>query len=81
MRFLQQHLYYLDKNWKVRWYAKNYNLVIDYIKKTFYEFTSHFYNYRWDADIQLTRKSDIIEYKKMLEKKWFENITSTYLHH
>lgn len=65
------HLYYIDKNRQRRGYANNYNLLVDYDKKQFETYTTPFYWYRGAEHIETSKKSDILEYEKMLENRWF----------
>ena len=65
------HLYYIDKNRQRRGYANNYNLLVDYDKKQFETYTTPFYWYRGAEHIETSKKSDILEYEKMLKNRWF----------
>lgn len=65
------HLYYKDKNRGHRGYAKNYNLYVDYDKKMYDTRTTPFYWYDGREHIETAKKSDILEYEKMLKNNWF----------
>lgn len=67
------HLYYVDKTWQKRWYAKNYNLIIDYSKQEYRTYENPFYWYSDKNDIEVNKKSDILEYEKRLNENWFKN--------
>lgn len=66
------HLYYKDTNWQKRWYAKNYNLIIDYDKKEYQTYENPFYGYWRYEDIEVKKKKSITDYEKRLKKIWFK---------
>ena len=68
------HLFYVDKNWIHRGYMQNYNLIVDYAKKQFKTYTNPFYWYTWRDDLEVKKKSDIIDYEVLLEKTWFARV-------
>lgn len=68
------HLYYVDKNWLHRGYMQNYNLIVDFAKKQFKTYENPFYGYTSRNDIETKKKSDILDYEKMLENTWFERV-------
>lgn len=68
---MRVHLYYVDKNWQKRWYARNYNLMVDYAKKEYETRINPFYWYEWMEDIEVNKKSDILDYEKMLKNNGF----------
>lgn len=68
---MQLHLYWIDKNRKKKGIADNYNLVINYDKKTFMVFTDPYYWYLQKNDIEIKRKSDIDFYVEYLVKQGF----------
>lgn len=70
------HLYYRDKNRQHRGYAKNYNLIVDYNKKQYETYTTPFYWYRGAEHIETSKKSDILEYEKMLVNNGFIQVES-----
>lgn len=66
------HLYWLDKTWeRKRSAANNYNLVVNYETKTFYEYEDAFYGYHGNRHIEVKRKQDIKDYIKQLEHDGF----------
>lgn len=65
------HLYYVDKNWQKRWYARNCNLLVDYTKKAYETRITPFYWYEWMEHVEVNKKSDILDYEKMLKNNWF----------
>ena len=65
------HLYYRDKNRGKRGYAKNYNLLVNYKEKTFRTFENPYYWYENKDSIEASKKSDLIDYKDLLQKQWF----------
>ena len=68
------HLYWLDKVWQSRGYAKNYNLIVYIDNKAYKVYTNPFYNYRYSEDIEVKRKSDITEYIEYLKANGFTEI-------
>ena len=68
---MQLHLYWIDKSRKKKGIANNYNLVINYDKKTFMVFTDPYYWYLQKNDIEIKKKSDIDFYIEYLEKQGF----------
>jgi len=68
---MQLHLYWIDKSRKKKGIADNYNLVINYDKKTFMVFTDPYYWYLQKNDIEIKRKSDIDFYVEYLVKQGF----------
>ena len=69
------HLYWLDKNWQSRGYANNYNLIVDMEDKTYKTYTNSFCGYRYLDDIEVKKKSDIIDYIKYLKTNGFKEVT------
>ena len=69
------HLYYRDTNWQKRWYSKNYNLIIDYDKKEYRTYENPFYWYWRENDIQVNKKSDILNLETLLNNNWFTRTT------
>ena len=70
------HLYRVDKNRQARGYQRNYNLIIDYAKKTFRTYINPFYWYTGRDDIEVNKKSDILDYEKLLVNNGFIQIES-----
>ena len=65
------HLYCIDKNWKVKGCASNFNLVVYPEDKTYKTFVNPFYGYNKPEDIEVKKKSDILDYIKYLEENGF----------
>ena len=69
------HLYWLDNKWKTNGScANNYNLIVDMEAKTFKVYVNAFYGYRMPEDIEVKRKSDILEYVEYLKKNGFVEV-------
>ena len=68
---MRLHLFWLDKNWKKRGCANNYNLVIDMENKTYKVYTNAFYGYYHPEDIEFKKKSDIEDYIEYLKRNGF----------
>lgn len=66
------HLYYKDTNWQKRWYARNYNLIVDYDKKEYRTYENPFYWYWRYEDIEVKKKKSITDYEKRLKEIWFK---------
>ena len=76
---MELHLYYLDKNWKQRGdWAHNYNLVVDLGNKTYKIYVSPFYGYERSSDIEVKRKSDIMDYIEYLKENGFVDTDEIY---
>lgn len=69
---MKLHLYWLDKNWKIKGCADNYHLVVDFLNKTYKLQVNPFCGYLYPEDIEVKRKSDIIDYIEYLKKKDFK---------
>ena len=65
------HLYWLDKNWRGRGCANHFNLIVDMDNKTYKVYTNSYYCYNKPEDIEVKRKSDILEYIDYLQKNGF----------
>lgn len=69
------HLYYLDKNWKKeKRTAKNYNLIIDFENKTFEIYITPILMYTEINDIEVVRKSELLDYVEFLKNNNFKEI-------
>lgn len=66
------HLFWIDKNWNKNGVANNYNLIIDMENKTYKTFVNPFYGYYKTEDIEVKRKSDIIDYVTYLKENGFK---------
>lgn len=76
---MELHLYYLDRKWtKRRDCAHNYNLVVDLDNKTYKIYVSPFYGYECSSDIEVKRKSDILNYIEYLKENGFVDTDEIY---
>lgn len=76
---MELHLYYLDRKWTKRGdCAHNYNLVVDLDNKTYKRYVSPFYGYERSNDIEVKRKSDIIDYIEYLKGNGFVDTDEIY---
>lgn len=71
---MRLHLFWIDKKWKERGYANNYNLIIDIEKKVYMVYTNSYYDYNKEYDIEVKKKSDIVEYVEYLKKHGFVEV-------
>lgn len=69
---MRLHLFYLDKEWKEKGAAENYNLSINMENRTYKIYTDAFCGYYELEDIEVKKKSDIDEYVKYLKKNGFK---------
>ena len=65
------HLFWIDKRWRERGCANNYNLIVDMENKTYKVYTNPFYAYHRNEDIEVKRKSDITDYVEYLKHNGF----------
>ena len=76
---MELHLYYLDRKWtKRRDCGHHYNLVVDLDNKTYKIYVSPFYGYERSNDIEVKRKSDIIDYIEYLKENGFVDTDEIY---
>lgn len=76
---MELHLYYLDRKWTKRGdCAHNYNLVVDLDNKTYKIYVNSFYGYERSCDIEVKRKSDILNYIEYLKENGFVDIDEIY---
>ena len=69
------HLFWLDNNYKKTGRtANNYNLIVDMRNKTYQQFVNPFYGYYKAEDIEVKRKSDIVDYIKHLKANGFKEV-------
>lgn len=69
------HLFWIDNNYKKTGRtANNYNLVVDMENKTYQQFVNPFYCYCKADDIEVKRKSDIVDYIKYLKDNDFKEV-------
>ena len=65
---MRLHLFWLDKKWKEKGCADNYNLVVDMENRTYKFYINSYYGYYKEEDIEVKRKSDILDYMEYLKK-------------
>ena len=73
---MRLHLFWIDKRWQERGYAKNYNLLVDMDNKTYKIYENPFYDYHKPEDIEVKRKSDIDDYVKYLNDNGYIGMKS-----
>lgn len=61
------HLYWIDKNWKEKGAAENFNLIVDTENKLYRTYTNSYYGYNSPGSIEVKRKSDITDYIEYLK--------------
>ena len=71
---MRLHLFWLDKNWKEKGCADNYNLVVDMENKTYKVYVDAFCGYRNQEDIEVKKKSDITDYIEYLKENEFNEV-------
>lgn len=71
---MKLHLFWLDKNWKKKHKgaAEHYNLLVDFETKTYKVYINPYCNYQLPDDIEVAKKTDIMEYKEYLIKNGFK---------
>lgn len=70
------HLFWIDKNWKRNGVANNYNLIVDMGNKTYKVFIDPYYAYNRAEDIEVKKKSDIMDYVEYLKLNGFKEVES-----
>lgn len=70
------HLFWNDKNWKRNGVANNYNLIVDMGNKTYKVFIDPYYAYNRAEDIEVKKKSDIMDYVEYLKLNGFKEVES-----
>ena len=76
---MKLHLYYLDRRWTKRGdCAHNYNLVVDLDNKTYKIYVSPLCGYERSSDIEVKRKSDIMDYIEYLKENGFVDTDGIY---
>ena len=71
------HLFWIDKNWKRNGgVANNYNLIVDMENKTYKVFINPYYAYNRAEDIEVKKKSDIMDYVEYLKLNGFKEVKS-----
>ena len=71
---MRLHLFWTDKRWQERGYANNYNLIVDMENKIYKVYVNSFYAYHRAEDIEVKRKSDILDYMEHLKKNGFKEV-------
>lgn len=71
---MRLHLFWIDKKWKEKGYADNYNLIVDMENKTYKAYVNAFYGYCKPEDIEVKNKSDITDYIEYLKENGFEEV-------
>lgn len=72
---MKLHLFWVDNNYKKTGRtANNYNLIVDMENKTYKQFVNPFYGYYNPEDIEVKRKSDIVDYIKHLKENGFKEV-------
>jgi hypothetical protein len=71
---MRLHLFWIDKRWQERGYANNYNLIVDMENKIYKVYVNSFYAYHRAEDIEVKRKSDILDYMEHLKKNGFKEV-------
>lgn len=76
---MRLHLYYRDKGWENRGAcANNYNLLVNTERKEYKIYVSPFYGYECSNDIEVKRKSDILNYIEYLKENGFVDTDEIY---
>ena len=71
------HLFWIDKNWKRNGgAANNYNLIVDMENKTYKVLINPYYAYNRAEDIEVKKKSDIMDYVEYLKLNGFKEVES-----
>lgn len=72
---MKLHLFWIDNKWKKSGgTANNYNLIVDMKTKTYKVFANPFYGYYKSEDIEVKKKSDIVEYINYLKSNGFKEV-------
>ena len=71
---MRLHLFWIDKRWRERGYANNYNLVVDMENKTYKVYVNAYYAYHRAEDIEVKKKSDITDYVEYLKENGFNEV-------
>lgn len=72
---MKLHLFWIDNNYKKTGRtANNYNLLVNMKNKTYKQFVNPFYYYCKAEDIEVKRKSDIVDYIKYLKENGFKEV-------
>ena len=76
---MRLHLYASDKGWANRGsHTKNYNLLVNTERKEYKIYVSPFYGYERSSDIEVKRKSDILNYIEYLKENGFVDAVEIY---
>lgn len=72
---MKLYLFWIDNKWKRNGRtANNYNLIVDMENKTYKQFVNPLYIHKKPEDIEVKRKSDIVEYAKYLKWNGFKEV-------
>ena len=71
---MRLHLFWIDKKWKVKGCADNYNLIVNMGNKTYKVYVNAFYGYYRAEDIEVKKKSDITDYIEYLKENGFKEV-------
>lgn len=69
---MRLHFYWIDKNWQHRGYARNYNVVVDFKRKTYYIYINSYYDYNTPDDIEIKTKNNILRFVEYLKYENFK---------
>ena len=72
---MRLHLFWIDNKWKQNGgCAENYNLIVDMKNRTYKVYVNAFYGYHRAEDIEVKKKSDILDYMEYLKKNGFVEV-------
>ena len=72
---MRLHLFWIDNKWKQNGgCAENYNLIVDMENRTYKVYVNAFYGYHRAEDIEVKKKSDILDYMGYLKKNGFKEV-------
>lgn len=70
------HLFWIDNKWKKAGdTANNYNLIVDMENKIYKVFINPYYAYNRAEDIEVKKKSDIVDYVEYFKENGFKEVT------
>lgn len=72
--YMRLHLFWIDSKWKKKGCADNYNLIVDMEKKVYKVYVNPFLAYHRPEDIEVKRKSDIVDYVEYLKQNGFMEV-------
>ena len=72
---MRLHLFWIDNKWKQNGgCAENYNLIVDMENRIYKFYINPYYGYYKEEDIEVKRKSDILDYVEYLKKNGFKEV-------